>query len=229
MNPTPADLPDGDALLQQAVQLRDRSDPEVKAIVLKSELTKFRARFQFDDISVEPAGVADEFSRKAAAAFDEARATEARELRKALQVAEDRLVAAQAASSHLRMESALHAKGTATERLLARLLDTIGGEAAERRLAGLSMRQIASVYATTPDGADRALVAAVERGLDAGTLPLRDDTDADALMRLQRLVADRRAQRVPEAITKGLETVRGIRQNDILMALFKTIEQGGRR
>jgi hypothetical protein len=186
------------AIEQAATALRDASRAEVADAYVQGDVTTFRARFNYEGLSVAPAGVVEQFEQQRREQYDEARRAEAADLQRRRRALEQQIEARIAEAEELPALSERYATAGDANRLLAAIAETLQRAEARHVLAGRTLAEVGRIYQQTPDevGELPALIEALALDGRTAGIELRPDAgDAVALSTLQAAVRERRAAR----------------------------------
>jgi hypothetical protein len=209
--------------------LRTAMDPAAAASYIASQLTEFTAQFDFAGVNVAPPAAVAEADRKLRAKYDD-------DLRSAAATFEEDLAALERDLQTLEttareVADPVEEHASQTNRLLARHVQLLEQEQAERQLRGTSLRELAATYAAAPDGELRRVI---ERSASQGFhgIELRHEhDDAESLLTLRAAIEAQRtariAARLPElAAQRG--RVQALKGSATSSALRRHLATGGR-
>ncbi len=209
---TEPEAPTLNELTEQAASVLKRVNPDVAAAHMTAALGKFRAQHSFEDTYVAPADAERRYEADVRAKYDRQLVLDVLLWAKGHEVAAAALQHELAASQQPPREA--NAQVDAMRELVAL-----------RRFENRTLADLAAAYEQTEDAQNPTFVALVERDVPAFRLTPDASTDGDARLRLNRLMAARREQRVPQALRDEHEKLKALR-NASLSALVQYARDG---
>lgn len=216
------------ALIAELAAFSTATDRAIVDRMLDDEEAAFRSAATVRDVLAVPVSAVAEARANAERKLKDARQADARRLRHESDTLDTLLTAALDSTQILASEVG---RATPANRLLARVVDCLATQEARTRIAGMTARELADAYRTTPDSAAPEFVRLVEQEAIAGfrTVQLRDSDprrDLPALEALRRDIRTRREARVPAPLRAAAERLRATRASAVTDAMLRLVESG---